>query len=278
MIKKSDIHNIPHQVIEYLYKDPARNYFILLGIIDRKPVFKNLFLQYKGDILTSVLFQRNSGSLQFYSDSQAFESDEIKKLISSLDYTSLISPYSYSQHIYDRSLFSKYEKRGYICRLGSDALKSSSGSVTEYNGLDINKNTGIERDTKDLTLKPLDVSMLDGVEELYKEVFHAYASRSVMETRLSDKRGRGYVIYHDGRIISAVQSEFESRKSAVIVGVATSKDFQKKGLAGFLLELICKELAEEGKNLYLQFDNPDAGRIYYRFGFKDVDRVVHFFK
>ena len=115
MIKQSDLQNIPYDVIEYLQKDPARNYFILLGILDKKTVFKNLFLQYDGNDLTSVLFQRNSGTLQFYSASQNFDNEEIKKQIGSLEYTALISPQSYTKNIYAENLFSGYEKRGYIC-------------------------------------------------------------------------------------------------------------------------------------------------------------------
>lgn len=278
MIKQSDLQNIPYDVIKYLEKDPARNYFILLGILDKKPIFKNLFLQYNGKDVTSVLFQRNSGTLQFYSASQDFDSEEIKKQIGSLDYPALISPYSYTKNIYDENLFSRYEKRGYICKLEQDDFIKNSKNVIKDAFLDIYKGICVDIGKYNLTLKALDISMLDSLEELYKEVFHSYASRDVMQSRLSDKRGRGYVLCYNDKIISAVQSEFESVGSAVIVGVATSKAFQKNGFAGFLLQLLCSELLKEGKKLYLQFDNSDAGKIYYSMGFNDMDRVVHYFK
>ena len=278
MIKQSDLQNIPYDVIKYLEKDPARNYFILLGILDKKPVFKNLFLQYDGKDLTSVLFQRNSGTLQFYSTSQDFDSEEIKKQIGSLDYPALISPYSYTKNIYDENLFSSYEKRGYICKLKQDDFIKNSKNVIKDTFLDIYKGIHVDIGKYNLTLRTLDISMLDSLEELYKEVFHSYASRDVMQSRLSDKRGRGYVLCYNDKIISAVQSEFESPQKAVIVGVATSKGFQKNGFAGFLLQLLCSELLKEGKKLYLQFDNSDAGKIYYSMGFNDMDRVVHYFK
>ncbi len=285
MIIKPDVNNIPQNVINYLYKDPARNYFIILGILDKKPVFKSLYVQYKDDNLTSVLFQRNSGSLQFYAESEDFDAAEIKRLISTMDYTSLISPYSYSHLIYNKTLFSEFERRAYICRLKTEDLSRKCLNVIKDNYLDINNsinildiNNSLNIGEKDFVLKPLDISMLDSLDELYKEVFSTYASKSIMKSRLSDKRGRGYVLYHNGRLISAVQSEFENPNLAVIVGVATSKAYQKRGLAGFLLELICSELLSEGKELYLQFDNSDAGRIYYKLGFKEVDRVGHYLK
>jgi len=42
--------------------------------------------------------------------------------------------------------------------------------------------------------------------------------------------------------------------------------------------MLCKEMLAEGKKLYLQYDNADAGRLYGRLGFLPIDQVKHYTK
>jgi predicted GNAT family acetyltransferase len=99
-----------------------------------------------------------------------------------------------------------------------------------------------------------------------------------MEERIKSGRGRGLCIRRNGKIVAVAQSEFEMDTSALIVGVATDPASQGKGLGSTCVEALCSQLLKEGKDLYLQYDNMDAGRIYERLGFRPFDQVKHYEK
>ncbi|MFB1049668.1 GNAT family N-acetyltransferase [Paraliobacillus sp. JSM ZJ581] len=90
--------------------------------------------------------------------------------------------------------------------------------------------------------------------------------------RRNIKKGvtRGYYIESDGKIISSASTAAENTKSAMVVAVATLEENQKKGLATQCLTKLCKDIVTEGKQLCLFYDNPNAGKLYKRLGFKDI--------
>ena len=55
------------RLFPWLLQDAGRNYFILLGLLDREPRFQQVFLQVgsSGEPV-AALFQRISGNIQFY--------------------------------------------------------------------------------------------------------------------------------------------------------------------------------------------------------------------
>ncbi|MDF2841107.1 MAG: putative acetyltransferase, partial [Clostridia bacterium] len=63
---------------------------------------------------------------------------------------------------------------------------------------------------------------------------------------------------------------------AIIVGVGTAAAFQGKGLATKCLKVLCSQLLREGKDLYLQYDNMNAGRIYEKLGFQPIDMIRYY--
>lgn len=46
--------------------------------------------------------------------------------------------------------------------------------------------------------------------------------------------------------------------------------YKRKGYASQCMQALCQELISEGKELCLFYDNPEAGNIYKRIGFKDI--------
>ena len=71
------------------------------------------------------------------------------------------------------------------------------------------------------------------------------------------------------KVISSVATTAETSKSAMVVAVGTDPNYRKLGLASTLLEELMKiYLLEKSKTLCLFYDNPEAGSIYKRLGFK----------
>ncbi len=98
------------------------------------------------------------------------------------------------------------------------------------------------------------------------------AEFSVEKRRHSYEKGvsRSYVIEEDGVFVSSASTTAENSMSAMIVAVCTHPDYKKRGFASQCMTKLCREVLEEGKELCLFYDNPEAGKIYKRIGFKDI--------
>ncbi|WP_338754509.1 GNAT family N-acetyltransferase [Bacillus sp. FJAT-52991] len=85
------------------------------------------------------------------------------------------------------------------------------------------------------------------------------------------KTGRTYIVRNEqGMMVASASSTAENSQSAMIVGVGTRPKFERRGFATLCMEKLCSELLAEGKSLCLFYNNPAAGNIYKRLGFKDI--------
>lgn len=102
----------------------------------------------------------------------------------------------------------------------------------------------------------------------------AEGNYSVEHKQVSLEKGlaRAYFIKEQGTIISSASSTAENSQSAMIVGVGTLPEHQKRGLATYCMSKLCRELLAENKMLCLFYDNPSAGAIYKRIGFVDIGK------
>lgn len=261
------------ELLEFIKLDNARNYFIRLGLESEKDVFERAYGYWNdNNNLTAALFKRISGNLQFFANDD-FDVVGFTEILRNLEYEYLISPKSYCDAFLGRDLFELEREGAYIAKLEKSNWidKRESGEIHQ------SKNSGKLNDQVG-TMKKMTVADIGEITKLYQEVFNSFSSDAVMRKKLETGRGRGVCIRFDNQIVSVAQSEFENSKSAVIVGVATEKTHQGEGLATKCLESIISELIGEGKDLYLQYDNPKAGEIYKKLGFKDIDRVKHYKK
>lgn len=246
-----------NRVKEFIGRDIARNYFLLLGLSSTGSIYNKIYGEFRGDKLVAVIFLRKSGVLQFYGPDD-FDLEGFINLIKTLEYNSLIGPRSYCDIFLNKGIFTRFEEGAFLSRLDKDSKIQLKENI--YN------------------IRNITVDDLDNIVKLYKQVFESFAPKEVMEKKLVDRRGRGVCIEMDGEIVSVAQSDFETENTAVIVGVATDKNYQGKGLASSCLEYLCNTLQNERKDLYLQYHNLDAEKIYEKLGFKKIDRVIHYFK
>lgn len=244
-------------VYKFAEKDIARNYFILLGLRSDKQLYDKIYGEYIEGQLKAILLRRNSGTLQFFAP-RDYDLDGFVSLISTLEYTGLIGPRSYCDVFLDKGIFQTAKDGAYISKLG--------------------KNYHMKPFKNKYKTRKISVEDLDEIVTLYKEVFSSFAPKKIMEEKLKTKRGRGLCIEDKGKIISVSQTDFETKDGAVIVGIGTRKDYRCKGLATECLQELSRSLLDEGKNLYIQYDNLEAGKIYERLGFKILDQIVHLTK
>ncbi|SSC12780.1 putative acyltransferase [Mesotoga infera] len=110
------------------------------------------------------------------------------------------------------------------------------------------------------------LALLNSIEE-----FRATEEESFLSS-LESGTSRRYIVEMDGRIVSTAASTAESSDMAMIIGVATHKDYRKRGLASKVVSKLCSDLLNWGRTPCLFYDNPEAGKIYNRLGFREIGK------
>ncbi|MEA1883780.1 MAG: GNAT family N-acetyltransferase [Thermotogota bacterium] len=111
------------------------------------------------------------------------------------------------------------------------------------------------------------VGLFDRVPE-----FQGHNSVQEYAETLKDGSRKTTILKIDDQIISTASSTAETKDSAMIIGVATEPNprFRKKGYASACVSKLVKDLNNRGKSACLFYDNPAAGSIYKKIGFKDM--------
>jgi len=89
-------------------------------------------------------------------------------------------------------------------------------------------------------------------------------------TSMRNGSSRKYFIRRNGKIVSTASTAAECKDMAMIIGVATDPEYRKQGLATKIMSKMCLDLLKENKTVCLFYDNPAAGKIYERIGFRQI--------
>lgn len=149
--------------------------------------------------------------------------------------------------------FSKI-KNMYLAELSSKSYKKYDPVVTPK--------TAVKQDINDLFSFQSSIDEFNLTEE----------SRESFGQEVINGTGRIYFIKKSNRIVSTAVLTAENSLNGMIIGVATSQNNRRKGLAKSCVGTLCKEMVEKGKSVLLFYDNPDAGRLYKELGFVDINR------
>jgi uncharacterized protein len=118
-------------------------------------------------------------------------------------------------------------------------------------------------------------SDVNKIVDLYKKVPEFEGDNhnpEVIAQNITKGWSRNYVFENDGEYVSSASTVCENSLSAMISAVCTLKTQKKKRYATKCLENLIYDLQKEGKTLCLFYDNAEAGRIYKRLGFKDIEK------
>lgn len=119
---------------------------------------------------------------------------------------------------------------------------------------------------------------MERLVDFYERGFYSLArlpSRAAWRNRLTEQlRYRTLYLIEDGlgRVASAALSSGEGGGAAMLGGVATLPEYERKGLSTLCVGALCQHLFNKGLQsislFYLQ-DNRAAGRVYDKLGFQD---------
>lgn len=221
---------------EFVSRDYARSYFAALGLEKSWSTFKDIYMTDE-----AALFHRASGNLQYVSFAQ---DDSFSSLVRTLTFNHLIGSRQMCDH-----LGLPIERLGaYIAKLDKeDYVPKTSFAL------------------------PIEVDDLRSIENLYERVFSGYPKADYMKSKLLSGRGIGFGIKKDD-MVSVAQSDFYS----LIVGVATHPNYVRQGYAQACLHKLLEKMFQTQRSVYLQYDDPYAGKLYEKLGFKVIDQVAFY--
>ncbi len=106
----------------------------------------------------------------------------------------------------------------------------------------------------------------------FKDIYVGREDEAIEEERVSLDRGATCCGFFAGNeLVSYAQTSAENSMSAMIIGVATLPKWRGLGLASANVSALCRQQFEEGRKFVcLFYDNPAAGRIYNKVGFKEI--------
>lgn len=128
---------------------------------------------------------------------------------------------------------------------------------------------------KNLDIKQASLQDVDRIIDLRKSIseFHVKEdTREILIKSMAAKNGRTYYTEENDFMTACASTTAENSMSAMIVGVCTRDGYRRNGLATSILENLLTDMINEGKILCLFYDNPEAGRIYQRLGFKEIGK------
>ncbi|MFP4365141.1 MAG: GNAT family N-acetyltransferase [Spirochaetia bacterium] len=117
---------------------------------------------------------------------------------------------------------------------------------------------------------PEDAEALLELHSTISEFADSKITAQQLRRDIESKAGRCFVIRGKNTLLSAASSTAENPGSAMIVGVMTRPEHRNKGYASACVQTLCAELSKEGKRACLFFDNPEAGKMYTKYGFQET--------
>lgn len=108
----------------------------------------------------------------------------------------------------------------------------------------------------------------DALCRFYADAGHMSRTPRAVERPL--QAGRVFITEVENQIVSSVLTNAETSTLAMIGGVFTPPAHRGKGYASAAMVALCRSLIDDGIRPVLYYDNPAAGGIYRRLGFKDL--------
>ncbi len=243
------------KVLDYVGKEPNINLFII-GDIEQfgfNQDFQELWGKFnEEDKLEGVLLRYNNNFIPYYENIKE-HIIEFEDIVESYKGDKFVSGQEDIINNFERVLAKSRRKNTYLCELKE-------------------KNIYLTWDESVKLAKPEDAKkiadLLNTIDEFISE-----PDDNRIEEEIRNKSKRVYYIENkEKEIISIAQTTAENSKSAMIVGVATRKEYREQGHMSKCLSKLCNDLIDEGKSLCLFYDNPKAGRVYHKLGFKEIGK------
>jgi hypothetical protein len=244
-------------ILEFLYMEPEINLYLIEEVyhFDECNKHQEIYVETINDDYFTIV-SRNWSNVIYYAVDPAFNEAWIS-VLKSFDFLfisakthliELIHPYFPAMEE-DRMIFMR-------------STTFTPDKNIDYNDVEI-------LETKEEAAEVYD--LLLSVEELY--TVHQKSRKEYIEYLYYNSGENGTTVYvrKNGRIVATASAVFETKKSAMIVSVATHKDSRKQGHGRKVMHyLMDYYVNQKKKTLCLYYDDPRAEKLYLNLGFIDI--------
>ena len=247
------------EVLTYLYQDPSLNIFII-GDIEAfgfNQDFQSIYAEFNEDnaYISVLLFYRENAV--FYSHIDHFNADWLN-IIKEHKFL-----YFSGRKVLLKQIYPYLPEFDYKEMYFSEAKNVKH--IPSENSLKIKKLETQEEASKLYTL-------LSSIDEF---TVNSQKRDYFIESKMKSlQMGVTYFIEENDIIISSVAATANTTINAMVIGVATLPSARNRGIASKLMIHLMNEYTAHNKYLCLFYDNPKAGDIYKRLGFKDTEKWV----
>jgi uncharacterized protein len=113
-----------------------------------------------------------------------------------------------------------------------------------------------------------------GLDDLAKLVAFfsgaGHMSRSPAGVERPLRNRRVWIALKDGEVVAAALTNAETERLAMVGGVYTAPAWRGRGLSQAVCSALCDELIQTGRQPVLYWENPAAGRVYTKLGFRAI--------
>ncbi len=249
-------------VLNYLYIESSYNIFIIgdieafgfhtvfqyvLGEIDELDNLLSVFLKYRDNGIYYSHLNRFNPEFMNY-----IKLEELNYFSAKSELMDLIKPYL--NLFRERQMFfckaNRIKKRIYLKDIEIKKMTSLDECYRLYNLLSSVEEFGISKRNKD-----------EFAKTHYKSL----------------KMGTTFYIEENEKIVSTVTATAETKKSAMIIAVATDSNYRGRGYVSTLLTKLMEYYFNiKKKELCLFYDNLEAGNIYTKLGFEHMGKWTTF--
>lgn len=260
MIRKLNKHD-EQDVLAFLYEEPEINLYIIGDIknFGFEGSDQAIYAEFKSGEYYAVL-SRNASHIVYYAKDTDFNEDWVP-IINQHDYLFISgkAPLIKAMAPFFPSLM--MDKLEFM--RSTTFIKDDDVSYTRIKFL-----TSREDALKVYTLLN-QIDELESVKKKSKEEFITYLLDN------SGDNGTTVFIEEDGNVIASASAVGETKKTAMIVGVATHEDYRQQGLGKTVLHyLVDLYVNQKNKTLCLYYDDPRAGALYTQLGFEPLDEWI----
>lgn len=240
-------------VLEYVSKEPNINLFII-GDIEQYGFdkdFQEIWGMFDSDKKLKGIMLRYMNNFIPYIENVDEDVSEFKEIIKLYTEKKIISGKDTIIEKFKDTLDSYKEKTTYFCEL------KDKKRLLQY----------------DESIKSANEEDAYRIHELFGTIDEFTMKDSIDNIREKIRKGNKIVYYIENEnkeLITMSQITAENSKSAMVVGVATRKGYREQGYMSKCLSKLCNDYISKGKSLCLFYDNPKAGKVYLKIGFKEI--------
>ena len=251
--KQSDV----EKLISYIDKDYSKCLYLYLNLkkygLDSDII--DAFIQYKDDEISSVMLKYYS-CMHIYSKNNDFDADEISDFLLGKKLTMLYCPASTAEKI-----MPAYSEKS------NQSISISKGWVAKIASIDkAPKGLAVRAQDKDFEQI---VRLIYDDEDIGRSYNYDELSKQLQE-RNKDGYSRNIVIKNNDLVIAHACTNAEYDDIAVVAELLVRKEYRRQGYASEIWRDICRDLLNEGKEVFSFYYSEESRSLHKKIGFDEV--------